>query len=348
MIERTISEEEIVSLVEEVKPYAERYRKGIEFGVLSFFEVYTAIAFLFFARMRVDIAVLEVGMGGRLDATNVVEPLVCAITSISFDHVDKLGRTLRAISTEKAGIIKEDCLVVSAPQEKESMKAIEEICHRRGAELYIVGKDISFSFVSQDYSKQVLNISGMYGVYPRLEIPLLGYHQMENASVAVGVVELLRNGGINVTPVNIRDGLRKTNWPGRLEILREKPLIVVDGAHNPGSAKALKEAARAIFSYERLILILGTSDDKDIAGIGEQLCPSVDEVIITKANVPRAAEPELVAKQIGRFCRKMTLTISVGEAIDKALTMCSERDMILITGSLYVVGEALQVFAKTR
>ncbi len=334
--EGIISKRELTALVIKLRPEIEKYNKVSQYGPLSFFEVYTALAFVYFKERKVDFAVLETGLGGRLDATNVVNPLVCAITPISLEHTQKLGNTLKEIAKEKAGIIKSQnpkLIVITAPQEKEAREVIRNKCKRVGAKLYEVNKNTC----------------------PRLKIKLLGEHQQINANVAQGVIKALRGYNINVSADKIQNGLYHTVWPGRCEIISKKPLVILDGAQNVASAKVLKETIRTNFSaasavggsggqYNKLILVLGISNDKDIKGVCAQLHDLADTVILTKANSPRAAEPKVLAEYFS--AKVVKKTDNVKEALSLAKKKAKKEDLILVTGSLFVVGEAREIILK--
>jgi len=332
--EGMISENELSELAERLKPAIEEYNKNSKYGPLSFFEVYTALAFVYFKEKKVDFAVLETGLGGRLDATNVVNPLVCAVTPISYEHTQKLGNTLREIATEKAGIIKRSpqLSVITAPQEKEAMEAIEKKCKEVDAQLYEVGKDIAYK---RDNGK--FSVKGIFGEYNDLKTNLLGEHQVVNAAVAIGVIDTLRNYGIKIGMEAIREGLDNTLWPGRCEIISKDPLVVLDGAQNIASTRALKKTIKENFKYKKLILVLGISKDKDIKGICNELYDLADEVILTQADNPRATEPEMLAEYFKD--KAAHITNNVKEAKDLARRLAKKEDSILVTGSLFVVGE---------
>jgi dihydrofolate synthase/folylpolyglutamate synthase len=339
--EGMIPPDELTGLVKRLKPSIEEYNESSRYGPLSFFEVYTSLAFVYFKERKVDFAVLETGLGGRLDATNVVNPLVCAITPLSYEHTQKLGNTLREIATEKAGIIKKcqsvkvsKCqpIVISAPQERVAMEVIRDRCKEAGAKLYEVGKDITFQKTNDGF-----NVKGIFGEYPGLKTGLLGNHQLINASVSVGVIEALSFYNINISIDSIRGGLYNTVWPGRCEVVSQEPLVVLDGAQNVASVRALKETIKENFKYKRLILVLGISQDKDIKGICNELYDLADEVILTKADNPRATEPQVLAAHFnGKNTRK---TGNVREAKLEALRMVKKEDLVLVCGSLFVVGE---------
>jgi len=336
--EGMIDKEELIDLVERLKPKIEIYQRNSKYGPLSFFEVYTGLALVYFKEKKVDFAVLETGLGGRLDATNVVDPLICAITPISYEHTQKLGNTLTEIAQEKSGIIKnQNSIVISAPQEEEAQTVIRQRCRTVGVRLYEVNKDIFYEKIKDSF-----NVWGVFGEYPLLKIRLLGNHQLINATVAVGVIEALRFFGIYIDIDSIREGLYNTVWPGRCEIIKERPLIILDGAQNVASVKVLKETVKENFSSIDIILVLGISKDKDIKGICKQLYDFSDIIILTKANNPRATKPEVLAQYFKD--KEIYLTDEVKAALDLAKKKASLEDLILITGSLFVVGEARQLF----
>jgi len=312
----------------------------------SFFEVYTALAFMYFKEKKIDFAVYEVGLGGRLDATNIIEALVSAITPISYEHMDKLGTTLRKIASEKAGILKEGGVCIMAPQEKEAESTIEDICNKRNVRLIRIGRDIKFKEISTGDTRQVFDVSGLCGDYLSLETSLLGYHQVVNAATAVGIIEALRFRNVPVKDDSIREGIRCARWEGRLEIIRKDPFVILDGAQNKASANALAQAIKRLFKYKRLILVLGVCKDKDIEGILEELLPISDPVVLTKSNIAeRAMEPSKIREHIRRKDKTVVLTASVKEAMEKASAIAMPDDIILATGSLFVVGEIKEAMA---
>jgi len=343
--EGMISEDELSRLVERFKPVIDKYNESSKYGPLSFFEVYTSLALVYFKEKNVDFTVLETGLGGRLDATNVVNSYVCAIAPISYEHTQQLGNRLEEIAREKAGIIKDrplrggsaslrsrSSIVISAPQEREVKKVIRDRCKEVGARLYEVGQDITYQKANSGFS-----IKGVFGEYPDLKIKFLGKHQIINAAVSLGVVEALRNYGIDVNINVLRDGIYNTLWPGRCEVISDRPLVVLDGAMNIASSIVLKETINENFKYRRLILVLGISQDKDIKGMCSQLYDLADEVVLTQANNPRAAGPEALA---GFFKGKLAhVAGNVAQAKALAYGIAKEDDLILVAGSLFVVGE---------
>ncbi|MDD2752458.1 MAG: bifunctional folylpolyglutamate synthase/dihydrofolate synthase [Candidatus Omnitrophica bacterium] len=331
--EGMISRASLRGLVQRLKPAIEAYNQKSKYGPLSFFEVYTSLAFLYFLENKVDFAVLETGLGGRLDATNVVHPLACAITPISYEHTQKLGNSLREIATEKAGIIKgRNLMVISAPQEKQAMRVIKEKCKKINAKLYSVGKEIKYSPVKKSFTVQ-----GFLHSYAGLKTRLIGGHQLINACVAVGAIEALSKSGICIDSGAIKKGISETYWPGRCEIVSHKPLVVLDGAQNIASAAALKRTIGAYFKYRKLILVLGISSDKDIQGICAELSGLAERVVLTMADNPRAVPAHILA---GFFQDKENyLTDNLSEAKKLALSLAGRQDLVLVTGSLFVVGE---------
>ena len=331
--EGMIAEEEITRLAERLKPDIEKYNKVSKYGELSFFEAYTAMAFAYFKEKKVDFAVLETGLGGSLDATNAVNSLICVITPISYEHTQYLGNTLSQIAGEKSGIIKDKGqIVISARQEKEAQEVIRARCVQTGSKLYEVGRDIFCEGRPDSF-----NIITAFSEYPALTTRLLGKHQLMNAAVSVAVIDSLRMYGVYIGIDSIRNGLYNTFWPGRCEVIAKDPLMVLDGAQNVASIKAIKETVQDNFQYKRLILVLGISQDKDIKGVCSQLQELADVIILTCADNPRAAKPQDLAVY---FKSKEThITHSVKEAVQMSRKIAAKEDLILVTGSLFVVGE---------
>lgn len=341
---QTIPEQTFARLVKEMKPEVETVNSTGGLGELTTFELLTALAFLYFRESKVDYQVMEVGLGGRLDATNVVSPEVCILTSISYDHTDVLGTTLTQIATEKAGIIKLGRPVVSAPQVPEAMGVIEKVCQEREARLVKVGRDVTFEMVDFGPDWQSLRVKGLLGEYD-LRIPLLGRYQLENATVAVAAAEVLNGLGAKVSRQDIVDGLAGVRWPGRLQVLRRKPWLVIDGAHNADSAHKLMLALKEYFSFERLFLIFGASADKDIGGMVAELSTLPGQVIVTRSRNPRSADPVRLAGEFAKLGVNAEITGDVASAVDLALSKASPTDLICVTGSLFVVAEVLERYA---
>jgi dihydrofolate synthase/folylpolyglutamate synthase len=338
--EGMIARRELTRLIQRLKPLIANYNRKSRYGPLSFFEIYTVLGFLYFKERKTDFVVLETGLGGRLDATNTVDPLVCAITPISYEHTQKLGNSLQEIATEKAGIIKSyqlsaisyQPIVISAPQEQAAMQAIRKKCRQENAKLYVVGKQIIYRKLNNEFL-----VRGIHSQYTHLKIKLIGEHQLTNAAVAIGVVETLRNYGTNINAESIRGGLYNAVWPGRCEIVARNPQVVLDGAQNVASMRALKKAIRENFRYKKLILVLGISNDKDIKGICSEIGNFADKIILTQANNPRATYPGVLAE----YFKGKPVHVSSSPKEAKKITHCiaKREDLILVTGSLFVLGE---------
>lgn len=328
----------VVELVELLMPLA------ADIPEISTYELITALGFEHFARREVDVAVVEVGLGGRLDATNVLKPQVTAITSISLDHTQFLGESLAKIAGEKAGIIKPGVPVVSAPQRPPADRVIESIAERRTAPLLRVGRDWRFEALSHNLKGQRLRVqSGLDGgeVGHELNIPLLGEHQVENAAVASAVLHLLSERGLEVPLEAVRRGFEQVEWPGRFQILSTEPTLVVDCAHNQDSAFRLRQTLEAHFPDRRVQLVFGASEDKDIDGMLRALAPSVQRVYLTKAFHPRAAQPAALEEKAAEHGLDSRRVPNVMTAVSTAVSEAGPTDVVLVTGSLFVVGEVL-------
>jgi dihydrofolate synthase/folylpolyglutamate synthase len=352
--EGMISCQELADLVERLRPNIEEFNSQSRYGSLSFFEVYTALALKYFTERKIDFAVLETGLGGRLDATNTVNSLIAGITPISYEHTRQLGESLTEIAFEKVGIIKnQKLIVITAPQNKEAIRVIRNRCEQQDAILYEIGKDVIFDKAEPSESLQHFNIDGVFGKLTDLRINLLGRHQMINAALAVSIVLALNKfyqAGLGVDA--IKKGLYNTIWPGRFEIIARGPFIVLDGAQNVASAEALRETIIKNFPDKRIILILGISQDKDISGICRVLVPISDELILTQADNPRAADVDLIEQVIGSKKQEAGSKIfkirSAKDAIELAREKADKDDLILVTGSLFLVGEARGSLLKNR
>ena len=332
-----ISEDEVIDLIEKIEAITHE---------LTFFEVVTSMALVYFAQNLVDFAVLEVGMGGRLDATNVTDPIVSVITNVDLEHTQYLGDNLARIAREKAGIIKRNGVVVTAEVKAQILKILAETCQRRRARLFRVGKDIKFRIQKSEFGSphSAFGVQGIYGQYENLQIPLLGKHQIVNAATSIGAVELLRPSFV-ISEDNIREGLAKTSWPGRLEVINRSQ-IVLDGAHNVAAARSLKEALQDCFDYRRLIFVLGILEDKDIEGMVAELAPLASRIIVARPCTNRAAQPSRIAREAKKYLPEVVIRESVPDAIRYARGYAAPDDLICVTGSLYTVSEARKVLAN--
>jgi dihydrofolate synthase/folylpolyglutamate synthase len=329
-----IGEDELVGIVERLKAEIEAVNRRRAYGELTTFEILTGMAFTYFRDSKVDFQVLEVGLGGRLDATNVVTPEVSVITSISMEHAEVLGDSLQMIAREKAGIIKPHGVVVSSQQHSEVASVISDVCREKEARLIVVGEDVNWRKLSSDIGGQGLKVDGRVASY-ELSIPLLGEHQLENAATAVAALEVLGVGAAEI----IR-GLGKVSWPGRLEVLRQEPIFLVDGAHNEDSARRLKDAIQRDLGFGRVILIMGVSSDKDMAAMVEELATISSFVIATRSRHPRALDPVLLLGEFSKRGVPVEIAGSVASAAERALALAQPDDLVCATGSLFVVAEA--------
>ena len=331
--EELISEREFASLIEEMKPKIEEVHAE---GELTTFEILTALAFLFFAKNGVQFQVIEVGLGGRLDATNVILPEVSVITSISFDHTEVLGETLSRIAAEKAGIVKRGVPVVVAPQAPEALAVIEEIAREKGSKLVKVGEEIVWEERGFSLEGQRARFRGLREEYD-IFLPLLGAFQLENAACAIAALELLE-----VDKGAIEEGLRRISWPGRMEILRRNPLLLADGAHNLDSIRRLLAALRKYFPDYRKIFVVGFSGDKKVGEMLREIGREAALLILTKSRHPRAAPLHLLERALEEEEVKGDFLAAEGVdlALKEALSRAGERDLICVTGSLFVVAEA--------
>jgi dihydrofolate synthase/folylpolyglutamate synthase len=335
--------DEVVALVEECKPVV------ASIPDVTWFEYTTMLAFLHFARQKVDAAVIEVGLGGRLDATNIVTPEVSVITSLSYDHMAVLGDTLGQIAAEKAGIIKPGHPVVLSPQLDEARAVIISIAAQRNAPLTQVGQDYEFEVISQSLDGQTFKIwpkSRPLGA-TRLSIPLLGLHQVENAATAYVALRVLENSRLAVSKKAIRKGFASTVWPGRFEILRRQPPVVLDCAHNRDSAHRLRQALDDYFPNWPIVLVFGASEDKNVAGMFAELLPRVRQVIATKSIHPRAMSPEQLVALAQPFGVPVSGESTVEDALAAALRAAGDEALVLVTGSIFVVAGVSAAWLKT-
>jgi dihydrofolate synthase/folylpolyglutamate synthase len=319
----------------------------------TFFEILTAAAFLHFAAQKVDLAVIETGLGGRLDSTNVIKPEVCGIVSISYDHIAQLGNTLEKIAEEKAGIFKAGVPVICAPQPPSVKKVLKKAAEKVGCPLRIIGEDIEFSYrfessrASGPHTRVCMATPTTR--FDHLQVPLLGEHQAHNCGVALGIIDALRAGGFPVPEQGAIDGLAKVRVQGRLELIRDMPRTIVDAAHNAASISALMRAIGQNITYDSMVVIFGCSADKDIDGMLGQLQLGADKVIFTTAASPRSVDPHELHARFVEKCQKMA---QVGPTLDEAYRIAcksvTREDLICITGSIYLVGLAKKLQAAGK
>ena len=342
-----IPHDDLIRLVEENKPVFESIAE------LTTFEITTSLGFLYFQKQNVEAAVLEVGLGGRLDATNVVLPSVTVITSLSYDHTALLGNTLAEIAGEKAGIIKPGIPVVVSPQEQEAIEVIKRIAAERSAPLIQMGKDYLFEPGTHTLKEQRLKIWQLRknqsdGKAAHLSIPLLGRHQVQNAATAYAALRTFSNAALPLSDQAIRDGFAKTNWPGRFEILQAQPPVVIDCAHNRDSAAKVRQTLQEYFPDRRSILVFGASEDKDIAGMFAELAPVTQRVIATKSFHPRAIDPEKLEEIARTYGLPVEIVPDVPEALEEALQALTDDTLVLVTGSIFIAAGAREAWIARK
>ena len=345
-----ISEHSVIELADQMRPLTEKVPET------TTFELTTAMAFLYFAQKEVDIAVLEVGLGGRLDATNVVDPIVSVITSISYDHMSVLGNTLTEIATEKGGIIKPGRPVVIAPQKSEAHDTLVSIANERNAPVIDTKHDYCFEPLHHNLRTQTFQIQSRHEFVEnrkistntalKLTTPLLGTHQIENAATAVAALDQLRLSGFHITRRAIKQGFEQVHWPARFEILREKPPVVIDSAHNGDSMQRLVETVNEYFPQWPFILVFGASADKSMGDMLSAILPRCELVITTQSRHPRAATPEELKAKVDDYSVPVIAVNPVEEALSQALSHAGETKGILVTGSIFIAAAARAIWSQ--
>ncbi len=310
----------------------------------TFFEAVTAMAFHYFAQEGVDWAVIETGMGGRLDATNVIHPEVSIITNVAMDHQEFLGSTLSAIAREKAGIVKERTPVVTAVKQPAAQSTLKTTCLKKAAPLYRYG----IHFRVQKNGPQEFHYQGLARQWCKLTLGLLGEHQYTNAALALAALEVLETKELlALEPDKIAEGLLRVRWPGRLEILERQPLVILDGAHNPHGAECLRTALKTYFPSRRVHLVMGIMADKDIRGIFRRLLPLAETAIFTQPRYGRAAQADVLRRLALPFAKKIYVIPRPADAIAQAKALASPEDVVCITGSLYFAGEVKELYGES-
>ncbi|MDD5172331.1 MAG: bifunctional folylpolyglutamate synthase/dihydrofolate synthase [Candidatus ainarchaeum sp.] len=358
---KKISEKDFARMITVVREAVDRMAKterertsggvGGVFDHPTFFEVMTAAAFCYFKEKKIDFAVLEVGLGGRLDATNTTNDantLVSVITNISLEHTAILGDTVEKIAYEKAGIIRDGGLVVTAAR-NEALGVFERTCSERNARLLVIGKGITFNRVDAGTDGQIFDADFAGKRYEHLHVPLLGRHQLENAACVIGAIEALRLRGVRIDDQAIMNGLKKTRWPGRMEVVQKKPLVILDGAKDAGAMGRLRETIEEDVEYQKMILVIGMSSDKNIAGMVDAIAPLADKAIITAHKVAgRAADMQIIAGRMEKHSMEHMMVPDVKDAVKKALSLAGKDDLVLVTGSLFTVAEARELWHKSK
>lgn len=336
-----IPEEELSHITEFVKTKVDiMLEKGCNHP--TEFEIITAIALMYFKRSKCDIVVLETGLGGRFDSTNVIDtPLVSVITTISYDHMDRLGDTLPKIAFEKAGIIKKDGDVVLYPQEDNVYKVFEDTCKNMGARLH----NISFDNINiKEYSVDGQRFD--YGNNKDIVISLLGVHQVKNSVVAFETLKVLQEKGFKMDYLSIMKGLKNAKWPGRMEVLRREPLFIVDGAHNREGAAVLAKNLKEYFPGKKMLFIAGILKDKDYVEIINTLLPMASTVVTVEPKSDRALDAKELAKYIDSCCINVHVSDTIEDAVNKVFSYATKDDIICAFGSLYLVGDIRRILTK--
>lgn len=338
---KEIEEEEVAALAEWMKKEIEA--AGIT-PPFTFFDFTTAMALYYFKQKLVDLAVLEVGLGGRLDSTNVVDPLISIITNIAKDHEEYLGKSILKIAGEKTGIIKKGRPLITAATQPQVLRLFSKICKENGSPYFRVGKEFRYVRAEDgDFDYEGLNRK-LWSIH----LNLRGFHQVINATTALGAMEVLEDLGYRVSTDAMVDGLKEVDWPGRLEMVSFSPRVILDGAHNPAGALVLKESLGKEFQYQHLVLLIGIMKDKDIQSMLDLLAPLADHIILTKPHTDRAAPPVLLKKALGQNGKKAEIAEDLKQAVERGLSLAQKEDLLCITGSLYTVGEARAYFHPER
>lgn len=341
-----IPKEKFVSLLVEVK---EAVEKVIEEGYdhPTEFEILTALMFLYFYREKVDYGVVEVGLGGTLDSTNVLTPIVSVITSISYDHMNILGETIEEIAKQKAGIIKENIPVVVYPAEKNVQDVIVKKAEMMNSKIRLVQKNsVKLLNINRDDIYQEIQVSTMKNEY-KVKLPLLGAHQMLNLAVALNTIEVIFEGQNEKLNVDlVEKALEDVEWKGRLEVLNKKPLIVIDGAHNIDGIKSLTYNVKKYFKYKSMILLLGILADKQVDEMIEEVTPLAKHVYALTPHSDRAQLSKELKEKIVKYNKNVTAVEDYEEAAIKAINEADEDDLILISGSLYMIGDMRKILVK--
>lgn len=341
--ERILSDGEFGQYLLDIIPAIEEV-EGETQDPLTYFEITTALAFYVFSRTKMDAAVLETGMGGRLDATNIVSSEVSVITNIGMDHVAELGPNLENIASEKLGIIKKEGTLITAESKREILIMMEEKCQELGADMLVFGRDFSLNYAvtvnpSMGQGGQVITLSGLFRLYDDLTLPLLGHYQANNAAVAVAACERFVKDHRMLGAAAVESGLKSVKSPGRLEIVARDPMIVLDGAHNPDGATNLMSVITNDIDYREMILVIAILSDKDFVSMLRIMAPHASKVILTKLDNERSAPAYDLKRTVEAIGTECDIVEDARGALDKAVSIATADDLICITGSIYLIGE---------
>ncbi len=333
--QRPIAEDAFASLISELQPVINKV--AAELGPPTEFEILTSAALHYFARAGIDLLVCEVGLGGRLDSTNVLDLGVSVITNIALDHTQYLGSTLEAIAAEKAGILKPDSIAITGAQPP-ALAVIEAAAQGQRIPLQRLGQEIELTAIDKEWAGVQATVTTPADTYRDLRIPLLGLHQADNAALAVAAIDALRSRGWEISDGALRDGLARTRWPGRLEVLDRNPIVLVDGAHNPAGLQRSLAAVQKLAKGRQLVIVFGAMRDKDLPAMLTQLRAMDAPVIFSAIDWHRAAAPADLAAQFGAPAETAESSV---EALDRARQRASSSGIVLVCGSLYLVGEVI-------
>ncbi|UCE38052.1 MAG: bifunctional folylpolyglutamate synthase/dihydrofolate synthase [Thermoplasmata archaeon] len=336
-----ISKDKVIQLAERIKSISESMVKSGKFDHPTFFETACAMAFEHFKEEKVDIAILEVGLGGRLDATNVVYPTASVITTIALDHTHVLGKTFKEVAREKAGIIKNNVPVVTGIEDDDILNIIKKICEEKKAQIYSHKEQGNIISNESSLDGQIFEIELKDRRYKDLKIPLLGEYQLKNALVCVLTLEVLKKKGMDIPEESVKRGFETTRWPARMEIVQKEPTIVLDCAHNPAGMRALVSTLTDLFSKRPLTFVIGIMRDKDIPGIIKEVAPKAHCIIVTKPKFERAALPERIESEAKKYLSDVVVIENVAEAVSQAIKKAEKNGIICISGSIFNVSEAM-------
>lgn len=336
---RLIAPADFAALVDELQAHVSQATHAHSRRFRTFFELTTALSFLYFARHKVDIAVVEVGLGGRLDTTNVLTPKVAVLTPIGLEHTHILGDTLAAIAGEKAGIIKPQSYVVSAPQAPEVVDVFTQRCQEQHATFCLAERDFQWQVTATSRYGSRMHFQAEGLDLQDIAVPLLGRHQAANAAVALAVAAQLQHQGFALTAQHMRQGLAHVQWEGRLEVMSRAPWVVLDAAHTVESAQCLRQALGELFPQARVLFVLGMSADKNLAGIVATLAPLAHAIIVTRCHNPRACDPQVLAREVERHGVDVHIVPDPVVALARARAHAQATDLVCVTGSLFLLGE---------
>ena len=344
-----INESAMLGLINRIYAPVEKMAKNND--TPTFFEIMTAMAFIYFVDHETDIAIIETGLGGRLDSTNVIEPEVVGITSLSLDHMQQLGKTIEAIAQEKAGVFKKGVPIITVPQDPGAMRVLKRHATVTKAPISVTGHDIDFSYrfeSSREHGPHTrICVTTPTSKFEHLRVPLPGEHQAVNCGLALALLDKLKSSGYEIDDEKAINGLKNVSLTGRMEFICDDPRIMVDAAHNAASIKALIAAIGQHVPYDSMVVIFGCNADKDVAGMLEQLQYGADKVIFTRSANPKAMFPHDLAEMYSEICGKMCQTaLTLREAMRIAQSAVDKEDLICVTGSFYLVGQAKIEFGK--